>query len=87
MLGVTVVDVALLAYTFRKGIFAPVSATAKDTASKELKTALSKRATWVFAFFFFFYVGAEVTSGGNLTVLFLQYYTHFNVSTLLDNRR
>ena len=79
MLGVTAVDVGLLTYTFWKGIFMPVSATAKDTASKELSMALSKRATWVLAMFFFFYVGAEVTTGGLLSALLSPLFTILTV--------
>ena len=66
MLGVAAIDIALLTWTFRKGLFKPISAKAKDTAGKELRQALSTRATWVLSGFFFLYVGAEVTSGGTL---------------------
>ena len=66
MLGMAAIDIALLMWTFRKDLFKPLSAKAKDTAGKELKQALSERATWVLSGFFFLYVGAEVTSGGTL---------------------
>ena len=64
MLGVAIVNVGCLAWTFRKDLFKPMSAGVKDTATAELKEALSQRATWAVALFFFFYVGVEVTSGG-----------------------
>ena len=64
MLGVTVLDIVFLGLTFRKGLFRPASSTAKETASSEFKGALAQRVVWIMCLYLFFYVGAEVTSGG-----------------------
>jgi fucose permease len=63
-LGLGAINLGLLAYTFRKGLFKSNSDTAVDTASRELKQALSQRSVWILSIFFFLYVGAEVTAGG-----------------------
>jgi fucose permease len=63
MLGLGIVNLGLLAWTFREGLFKPVGGS-RETASKDLKATLSNRAVWTLAGFFFLYVGAEVTAGG-----------------------
>ena len=64
MLGVSALDAAFLAYSFRSRLFRPASKTAKETASKDFKNALSQKVVWILSLYFLFYVGAEVTSGG-----------------------
>lgn len=63
-LGLGLINICLLAWTFRKGLFKPNVLTAKDTAGKELKGTLTSKAVWILNAFFFLYVGAEVTAGG-----------------------
>ena len=67
MLGVSVFNAAFLATAFRKGLFRPVSRTANQTASSDLKKALSQKSVWILSLYFLFYVGAETTSGGRLS--------------------
>ncbi|OGM50861.1 MFS transporter [Aspergillus bombycis] len=61
---VGVVNILLLAWTFRRGLFRPNVQNAKDTASSELKATLANRSVWILNGFFFLYAGAEVASGG-----------------------
>ncbi|EAW15189.1 putative MFS transporter [Aspergillus clavatus NRRL 1] len=63
-LAMGVINVVLLAWTFRKGLFQPNISNAKDTASAEMKATLTNKFVWIFNGFFFLYVGAEVASGG-----------------------
>ncbi|KAH1627535.1 hypothetical protein KXW33_005161 [Aspergillus fumigatus] len=58
-----VINVVLLAWTFRRGLFKPNVSNAKD-ANAELKATLTNKVVWIFNGFFFLYVGAEVASGG-----------------------
>ena len=75
MLGVGALNVAFLAFTFRKALFKPASKSARETASDDLKGALSQKVVWIMSLFLFFYVGAEVTSGGKLSNLELLFPT------------
>ncbi|GAB1194461.1 hypothetical protein APSETT444_003706 [Aspergillus pseudonomiae] len=61
---VGVVNILLLAWTFRRGLFRPNVQNAKDTAGSELKATLANRSVWILNGFFFLYAGAEVASGG-----------------------
>ncbi|EIT74024.1 hypothetical protein AFCA_001613 [Aspergillus flavus] len=61
---VGVVNILLLAWTFRRGLFRPNVRNAKDTAGSELKATLANRSVWILNGFFFLYAGAEVASGG-----------------------
>lgn len=62
-LGLAVVNLGLLVWTFRDGLFKGTAA-AKESASQDLKKALSQRTVIVLSLFFFLYVGTEVTAGG-----------------------
>ncbi|PWW72023.1 MFS general substrate transporter [Tuber magnatum] len=62
-LGVAVINLGMLAWTFRRGLFKGV-ATAKESANRDLKKALSELTVIVLSLFFFLYVGTEVTAGG-----------------------
>ncbi|KAE8382208.1 major facilitator superfamily domain-containing protein [Aspergillus bertholletiae] len=59
-----IVNISLLAWTFRRGLFRPNVQNAKDTAGSELKATLANRSVWILNGFFFLYAGAEVASGG-----------------------
>ncbi|OJJ32053.1 hypothetical protein ASPWEDRAFT_44076 [Aspergillus wentii DTO 134E9] len=58
------INVSLLLFTFRKGLFRPNFSNAKETANSELKATLTNKTVWIINFFFLLYVGAEVTAGG-----------------------
>ncbi|PUU77578.1 major facilitator superfamily domain-containing protein [Tuber borchii] len=62
-LGLAVVNLGLLVWTFQDGLFKGTAA-AKESASQDLKKALSQRTVIVLSLFFFLYVGTEVTAGG-----------------------
>ncbi|KAE8371434.1 major facilitator superfamily domain-containing protein [Aspergillus bertholletiae] len=64
MLGLGLLNLCLLMWTFRDGLFKPNKRNASGTAGSELKATLSHRAVWILSGFFFLYVGAEVTVGG-----------------------
>ncbi|PWY71064.1 MFS general substrate transporter [Aspergillus sclerotioniger CBS 115572] len=57
-------NIASLAWTFRKGLFRPNVGSSKETAGKELRDTVANWTVWIFNGFFFLYVGAEVTAGG-----------------------
>ena len=57
-------NIASLAWTFRKGLFRPNVGSTKETAGKELRDTVANWTVWIFNGFFFLYVGAEVTAGG-----------------------
>jgi Na+/melibiose symporter-like transporter len=57
-----VLNIVLLAWTFRRGLFKPN--VPNNNANAELKATLTNKAVWIFNGFFFLYVGAEVASGG-----------------------
>ncbi|KAB8077882.1 major facilitator superfamily domain-containing protein [Aspergillus leporis] len=61
---VGIINVLILAWTFRRGLFRPNVLNAKDTAGSELRATLANRAVWILNGFFFLYAGAEVASGG-----------------------
>ncbi|KAG0640358.1 major facilitator superfamily domain-containing protein [Tuber brumale] len=62
-LGFAVVNLGLLAWTFRDGLFKGTAA-AKESANRDFKKALSERTVIVLSLFFFLYVGTEITAGG-----------------------
>ncbi|BAE56926.1 MFS transporter [Aspergillus flavus] len=64
MLGLGLLNLCLLRWTFREGLFKPNKRNASGTAASELKATLSNKAVWILSGFFFLYVGAEVTVGG-----------------------
>lgn len=64
MLGVAAMNIGFLAFSFKDKLFRPPNTTAKDTAGKELKKALSQKVVLILSLYFLLYVGAEVTSGG-----------------------
>ncbi|OGM39926.1 MFS transporter [Aspergillus bombycis] len=64
MLGLGLLNLCLLRWTFREGLFQPNKRNASGTAGGELKATLSNKAVWILSGFFFLYVGAEVTFGG-----------------------
>ncbi|OJJ46086.1 hypothetical protein ASPZODRAFT_117904 [Penicilliopsis zonata CBS 506.65] len=59
-----IINITLLAWTFRQGLFRPNVQGAKDTANSELKATLTSKTVWILNGFFLLYVGAEVTAGG-----------------------
>ncbi|THC97624.1 hypothetical protein EYZ11_002914 [Aspergillus tanneri] len=63
-LGLGIVNVASLAWTFRRSLFKPNVSTAKDTAASEFKAVMKNRAVWILNGFFFLYAGVEVGLGG-----------------------
>ncbi|PLN82893.1 MFS general substrate transporter [Aspergillus taichungensis] len=65
VLGVN--NVISLAWSFRRGLFQPNVANAKELAGSQLRATVSNKAVWIMNGFCFLYVGAEVTSGGWLT--------------------
>ncbi|RPB02498.1 MFS general substrate transporter [Choiromyces venosus 120613-1] len=62
-LGFGIINLGLLVWTFRVGLFKGTAA-AKESATRDLKKALSERTVIILSLFFFLYVGAEVTAGG-----------------------
>lgn len=64
LLGTAVFNAGLLTWNFRKDIFKKQPQSSNKESNRRLKTALSQRAVWVLSLFFFLYVGAEVTAGG-----------------------
>lgn len=66
-MGLGVVNVGLLAWTFRRGLFAPNVLGAKETAGGEFRAVVRNKAVWVLNGFFFLYAGAEVAAGGRLS--------------------
>ncbi|KAF5857527.1 hypothetical protein ETB97_005666 [Aspergillus alliaceus] len=64
MLCLGLINLGLLIWTFREGLFKPNKRNASGTAGRELKATLSNKAVWILSGFFFLYVGAEVTVGG-----------------------
>ncbi|KAL2870037.1 putative MFS transporter [Aspergillus lucknowensis] len=62
-LAAGVVNIALVAWTFRHGLFKPNNASAKDTAGRELRETLTHPAIWFLTGFFFLYVGTEINLG------------------------
>lgn len=64
MLCLGLINLSLLIWTFREGLFKPNKRNASGTAGSELKATLSNKAVWILSGFFFLYVGAEVTVGG-----------------------
>lgn len=65
VLGVN--NVILLAWSFRRGLFQPNVANAKELAGSQLRATVSNKAVWIMNGFCFLYVGAEVTSGGGFS--------------------
>ncbi|KAB8237910.1 MFS transporter [Aspergillus alliaceus] len=64
MLCLGLINLGLLIWTFREGLFKPNKRNASGTAGRELKATFSNKAVWILSGFFFLYVGAEVTVGG-----------------------
>lgn len=62
MLGISALNLGLLSWNFRKDLKG--TAAARDSAGKDLKSALKERSVIILSLFFFLYVGAEVTAGG-----------------------
>ncbi|KAH0612341.1 uncharacterized protein H6S33_010393 [Morchella sextelata] len=62
VLGLAAFNLGLLSWNFRKDLKG--TAAARDSASKDLKSALKERSVIILSLFFFLYVGAEVTAGG-----------------------
>lgn len=66
-LGLAVANFAILNWAFRKDLKGTSSA--KESASRDLKKALSQRTVVTLSLFFFLYVGTEVTAGGKCILL------------------
>lgn len=64
LLGFAFVNVVWLAGSFWNGLGRPDLLSSKTGTSESLKGALSQKAVWALSAFFFLYVGAEVTIGG-----------------------
>ncbi|KAG0127442.1 major facilitator superfamily domain-containing protein [Tuber indicum] len=62
-LGLAVINLGLLAWMFRDGLFKGTPA-AKESASRDFKKALSERTVIVLSLFFLLYVGMEISAGG-----------------------
>ncbi|KAL7271777.1 hypothetical protein RUND412_005440 [Rhizina undulata] len=62
-LGLSVLNICLLAWTFRVGLFKGTKK-ARESAGSDFMGALKQPTVLVFSAFFFLYVGAEVTAGG-----------------------
>ncbi|KAF4963497.1 hypothetical protein FSARC_8506 [Fusarium sarcochroum] len=64
MVVITMINIAILSFSFREGLFKRLEDVSDGEASDQLRRALSQKCVWMMSIFFFLYVGAEVTSGG-----------------------
>lgn len=61
-LGIAAMNFGFLLWTFRNDLKG--TALAKESATRDMKKALSQRTVITLSLFFFLYVGTEVTAGG-----------------------
>lgn len=75
-LGVGVVNLALLSFSFRDCMAAPAvlrserrKGASEKSAWKEIKDTLSTPGVWLVSLFFFFFLGATITAGGMFSLV------------------
>jgi fucose permease len=75
-LGVGLVNLALLSYSFRDCMAAPAvlrggrrEGASEKSAWKEIKDTLSTPGVWLVSLFFFFFLGATITAGGMVSLI------------------
>ena len=65
LLGIAACNVALIVWAFRRGIGRGLVG-ARERANRDFKATVTSRTVLILSTFFFLYVGAEVTAGGEL---------------------